>query len=171
MRLVKKVLIFIIALYIGAVAFMPKEQLYYYLEHKLQEKGVVIGNEKLENKGLSLNILHLITYFQGADIARVSKVSIKPLLFINSVEVDDIEFLNLAKDYLNLDVKVLKLNHTVLKPFKVKIDANGSFGVAHGEMNLKTRVLHIDIVEPKDINSIKRYLKKGAKGWYYETRF
>jgi len=171
MRMVKNIIIFIIALYVGAIVFMPKSQLYYYAEKQLNSKGIVIGNEELVDKIPSLNILHMVAYYQGVDVARVSKLKVTPLLLVNKIEADDIELLNIAKKFLNVNITSLKANHSILKPFKVKIDAVGNFGVANGYADLKKRVIHLDLIEPKDINSIKRYLKKSSKGWYYESKF
>lgn len=171
MRVVRNIVLFIVALIVGVVLFMPKSQLYYYGEKQLKQYGVVIGNEKLDDKLLSLNILHPVVYLQGLGVVRASKVEVMPLLFINRVDADGIELINEAKKFLNVNITKLKLNQSILKPYRVKIDAQGSFGVANGYANLKSRVVHIDIIKPKDINSIKRYLKKGEKGWYYESKF
>jgi len=171
MRLVRNMIIFIVALYIGAILFMPKSQLYYFAEKQLKQYGVVIGNEELNSKLVSLEILHPVAYYQGVDIARATSVKITPLLFINKLEADNVELLNVAKKFLDVEITELKLNQSILKPYRVKIDAKGNFGVANGYANLRSRLVHIDIVEPKDINSIKIYLKKGEKGWYYESRF
>ena len=171
MRLVRNILIFLIALYVGIIIFMPKSELYFYAEKELKKQGVVIDNEVLEPKIASLTIQHPVVYYQGVDVLRVAKLKITPLLFVNTIEADSIELLNVAKQFLNIDIDKLKLNHTILKPFRVKLWAVGSFGEADGFINLKQRVIHIDISKIKNINPIKRFLKKGAKGWYYESRF
>ncbi len=171
MRVVRTIFLFIVALYLGLVLFMPKTELYYYIEKQLSSYGVVIDNEELNSKPTFLEVLHPIAYYQGADVARVAKIKVTPLLFINKIEADNIELLNVAKQFLNVSIDSLKVNHSILKPYRVKIDAVGSFGVANGYANLKQRVIHIDIIKPKSINSIKRFLKKGEKGWYYESSF
>jgi len=171
MRMVRNIILFAVALIVGVVLFMPKSQLYYFGEKQLKQYGVVIGNEKLDDKFLSLDILHPVVYLQGLGVVRASKIEVMPLLFINRVDADGVELINEAKKFLNINITKLKLNQSILKPYRVKIDAQGSFGVANGYANLKNRVVHIDIIKPKDINSIKRYLKKGEKGWYYESKF
>ena len=171
MRLVRDIILFIVALYIGVVLFMPKSQLYYFAEKQLKQYGVIIGNEELNSKLGSLEILHPVAYYQGADIARASSIKVMPLLFINRVEADSVELLNIAKKFVDVDITKLKLNESILKPYRVKIDATGNFGVANGYADLKSRIVHIDIIEPKDIGSIKKYLKKGEKGWFYESKF
>ena len=171
MRVVRNIILFAVALIVGVILFMPKSQLYYYTEKQLKQYGVVIGNEQLNDKLLSLEVLHPVVYLQGLGVARASKVEITPLLFINRVDADGVELINEAKKFLNINITKLKINQSILQPYRVKIDAQGSFGLANGYANLKSRVVHIDIIEPKDINSIKRYLKKGEKGWYYESKF
>ena len=171
MRLVRNLILFIVALYIGAILFMPKSQLYYFGEKQLKQYGVVIGNEELNSRLGSLEILHPVAYYQGVDIARATNVKVVPLLFINKLEADNVELLNVAKKFVDIEITKLKLNESILKPYRVKIDATGNFGIANGYADLKSRVVHIDIVDPKDINSIKKYLKKGDKGWYYESKF
>jgi len=171
MRLVRNLILFIVALYIGAVIFMPKSQLYYFAEQQLKDKGVIIGNEKIVDRLTSFELLHPVAYYQGVDIARATKVKVTPLLLINTLKAEDIELLNIAKKFLNIHIDSLSAKHSIFKPYRVKIDATGNFGVAHGYANLKKRILHLDLTESKNINSIKRYLKKGAKGWYYESKF
>ena len=171
MRLVRNILIFLIALYVGIIIFMPKSELYYYGEKELKKQGIVIDNEIVESKLASLDIIHPVVYYQGVDVLRIAKLKITPLLFVNKVEAQGVELLNVAKQFLNIDIDKLKLNHIIFKPFRVKLWAVGSFGEADGFINLKKRVIHIDITKIKNINPIKRFLKKGAKGWYYESRF
>ena len=171
MRLVRNIILFIVALYIGAVVFMPKTQLYYYAEKQLKDRGIVIGNEKIVEKIASLELQHPVAYFQGVDVARAANVKVTPLLLVNKVEANSVELLNIAKKFIDINIDTIRAKQSIFKPYRVKIDATGSFGVAHGYADLKNRILHLDLTEPKSISSIKRYLKKGEKGWYYESKF
>ena len=171
MRLVRNIILFIVALYIGIVVFMPKSQLYYYGEKQLKKYGVVIDNEVLNEKIGTLEISHPVAYYQGVDIARVANVKVMPLLFMNRLEANNVELLNIAKKFINIQIDTLKMNNSILKPKIVKVDAVGNFGVANGYIDLKSRIIHLDILKVKDLTSLKKYLKKGEKGWYYESKF
>jgi hypothetical protein len=171
MRLVKYILTFIATLYLGAVLFMPKSNLYYKAEELLNKQGVVIDNEEVRSSLINLKIMHPVAYYQGVDFARASMIKVTPLLFINTLEAENIELLSVAKKFLNISITTLKANHTILNPFNIKLNIVGNFGTASGYIDLKEKVIHIDIIEPKDINSIKKFLKKGKKGWYYESKF
>ncbi len=170
MRLVKYILTFIIFLVIGFTLFMPKSNIYYKVEDILQKQGIVIDNEEIQDNLLDLKILHPVIYYQGLDVARASIITFRPMLVLNTLKVEDIELLGVAKN-LNIDINRLSATHSILKPFYIKLNANGSFGLAKGYVDLKNRLIHIDIVEPKNINPIRNFLKKGEKGWYYESNF
>ena len=171
MRLVKYILFFIVALYLGVVLFMPKSQLYYKAEQLLNSKGIVIGNEKTIDSIGDFKIVHPVAYYQGADVARASKIDIKPLLLLNIITAENIEFTGVAKQFIKADINYLKANQSILKPYFVKLNLNGSFGEASGYIDIKKRLIHIDITKEKNIASIKRFLTKSEKGWQYESKF
>jgi len=171
MRLVKYILISLIALILSFIAFMPKEQLYYFAEQKLNEQNIVISQEEINTKFGALIVSHGVVNAQGVDVAQFNRAKILPLFFVNRATIENIEFLNIAKNFINFDIEKVNLNHTIFKPFIVTIRANGGFGSASGYIDLKNKTIRIDITEAKNINSIKRFLKKDNKGWYYESKF
>jgi len=171
MRLVRNIIVFLIALLAGLVLFMPKLGGYYYLEKLASQKNITIYNEEINQKIGFLKILHPIASYQGADIARASSIKVTPLIAFNQIEAKNVELVGIAKQFLNADIQNLKATHSVLKPYLIKINAIGSFGLANGYANLKQRVIHLDITEAKNITPIKKLLKRGEKGWYYESRF
>jgi len=171
MRLVRNVIIFLISMVAGLIIFMPKLSIYYYLENTLAKQGIVIYNEKTNSSLTKLTVSNANISFQGADIAEISYLEVKPLLVYNTIEAKNIELAGIAKQFLNIQIDSLKAKHTILNPYIVKIDTNGTFGNALGYANLKERIVHIDIVEEKDISNIKKFLKRGEKGWYYESSF
>jgi len=171
MRLVKNLIIFIVTAIIGLAIFMPKLNLYNYLEHKLNEKGLVIYNEKSRNKLTNLYITDAKVSYQGADIAEINSITITPLILFNQIVAKNIELTGVAKQFLNVEIESLKITQSIIKPYIVKISANGTFGVASGYANLKQKIIHIDIVDAQDIEPIKKLLKRGEKGWYYESQF
>lgn len=171
MRMVKNLLLFLVMLLLGLYIFMPKTEVYYKLEEMLQQKNIVIGNEKIESTLRSFKVMHPVVYFQGAKLARAENVVVKPYLLVNSVNLKDVEPLGIAKELGDVTIDRAILKQSILKPLFVKVAANGSFGEAHGYIDLKQHLVHIDIANPKNIAPLKRVLKKGEKGWYYESNF
>ncbi len=171
MRLVKYILLFLLTLLLGLYIFMPKTALYYKAEEYLKSKSVVVGNEEIESNLLRFKLQHAVVYYQGADLARIEEVQIKPFILANSAILKSIEPLGIAKKFGNLRVERLELKESIFKPFYIKLYATGSFGKADGYIDLKSHLVHIDLREPKDIGAIKKLLKKGEEGWYYESKF
>jgi len=171
MRMVKNILLFIVAIYIGFILFMPKQELYFKAEQILKKQGIIIDNEEIINSLTNFKLLHPVVYYQGVDVARASMLKATPLLLVNTLEAENVELLNVAKKFINVNINRLKASHSVLKPYYIKLNIDANFGIASGFINLKKRVIHIDIIEKKDINSIRKFLKKGEKGWYYESNF
>ena len=171
MRLVKYILLFLVMLFIGLYIFMPKTELYYKLEELLGKNSIVIGNEKIESNLQLFRLRHPVIYYQGADLARIDEVEVRPYLLVNSVKFTNIEPLGIAKEFGNIAIEKLNIKHSLFKPLYLKLDSNGSFGEANGYVDLKNHFIHIDITEPKNIQPLKKVLKKGEKGWYYESKF
>jgi hypothetical protein len=171
MRVVRNIILFLITLYVAFVAFMPKEQLYFYLEKELNKNGIVIYNERFKETPLSLVVSNGVVSYQGVDVARFSKLEAKIYLLFNQVELENVELLDLAKKALDVELEKLKASYIISKPFLVTIDAKGSFGTAKGYIDLKKKILHIDIVDVQNIIALKKFLRKGEKGWYYEQKF
>jgi len=171
MRVVKGVFLFLITFYIAFIAFMPKQELYFYLEQQLKKNGVTIYNESFKETPLALQVSNAIIEYEGVDVAQFNMLTIKAYLFINTLELEHLELLDLAKKALDIEIEKLEAKHTILKPFLITLQATGSFGSATGYINLKARVLHIDITDAQNILNLKKFLVKGEKGWYYEKRF
>jgi len=171
MHLVKNIILFIVAALIGLALFMPRLTLYYYLENQLANKGIVIYDEKATNSLSNLKISNAKVSFQGADIAEINNIKIMPFIVYNRVDAKNIELAGVAKQFADIEIDELKAIHSILKPYIVKINAKGNFGLASGYVNIKQRVIHIDITQADDISKIKKFLKKSEKGWYYESKF
>lgn len=172
MRLVKSLFIFIIATYLGLLFFMPKTQGYYKLEQLLNKQGIVVSNEKIESTLKAFKIAHPVIYYQGVDVARVSSVDIRPYILANSIKAKNIELLGVAKKLLkDIEIHQIDAKESLLDPYHIKLDINGSFGTAVGFVDLNKQLVHIDITKPKNINTLRRVLKQGEKGWYYERKF
>jgi hypothetical protein len=69
------------------------------------------------------------------------------------------------------EIAKLEAVHSVLSPQILHLKAKGSFGKVDGEVSLNKREVHLDFVETKQIDMLRSVLKKGEKGWYYETSF
>jgi hypothetical protein len=150
---------------------MPKVELYFWLEKLAKEESILIYDEKLESDILTLKVLNAKIETQGIEIAYISKVEFLPLILFNRVTVDNLELSEIVKDTINIDVKKIEMEHSILKPLYVDLNISLASGNEKGYIDLDSGLLHIDIKNKKSISILKNILTKSKEGWYYEYKF
>jgi len=150
----------------------PKVELYYLLEKSLKEKNIIISNESIIDTWYGVKIKNADIYVAGAKVANTAELNFKFFLFYNRVDINEI---TMDKSLSNMAPKVintLNATYSLLKPMKVTLKGNGSFGILDGAINLVARKVEILFPVPKELKTIKKFLKKDKeKGWYYETNY
>ena len=171
MQMVKKTVIAFFILWLAVLLFMPKQELYYKLEHILVKEGIKINEEKIEEGVFSLTLKNADLYVKGIKVASAKKVTLFTLLFYTKIEVTELFLDDSLKNMAPQHTQYAVFTHSLLSPMYLSIYAKGSFGIVSGEANLKARTVHVDFDEAKEIGMIKQMLTKGKTGWYYETSF
>jgi len=148
---------------------MPKKELYYLLEKKLQAQNIVISGEELIEGPLSLTIEHPVFYINGASFVIAKRIRIWSILVYTKFDLDKL----IVAEGLSNEVKVEKLTaiHSLATPTKILVSGKSSIGMVTGSISLIQRKIYIDVTESKQDKMLSKYLKKGEKGWYYESKF
>lgn len=146
-------LFFVVAL----VAFSPKESFYYLLEKNLKKFDVVISNEHLEDRLLSLHIENLELSTKGIESGVIAEADITLLLIYNQVSFQDIKLSSLVDAYAPSKVNSLDVSYTLLNPFVVSADAEGKFGNAEVAFNILDREVKVHLKPSKVM--LTRYKK------------
>jgi len=171
--MVKKLLKFVALLFFfifALILFAPKESFYYLLEQNLKTFDVIISNEKLENKILSLNIHNLDISVKGIKSLKIKEANIEILGLYNSVELQNIELSSLVKNYLPAKINKVDIYYTILNPLQIKANGHGKFGNVRAAINILKRKATL-ILKPSKVmfskyrNSL-RELKKSKNGEY-----
>lgn len=171
MQMVKKIFLGAVLIWFGMTVFMPKKELYYKLEEMLAKKDIRINGETIKEGWFSLDVHHLTVSVKGINIATIEKMELFTLLFSSEIKIQNVLLDKSLMETAPGHIEVLTLKHTLLSFFRVSLGANCDFGAAEGEVNLKERKLHIDLIEAKKIQAIQSRLRQNEKGWYYETSF
>ncbi|MCD6653301.1 MAG: hypothetical protein LT067_00825 [Sulfurovum sp.] len=171
MQMVKKIFLGAALIWLGTTVFMPKKELYYKLEEILAKKDIRINGETIKEGWFSLDVYHPTVSIKGIDIATIEKMKLFTLLFSSEIKIQNVLLDKSLKETAPEHIKVLTFRHTLLSLFKVSLDANCDFGAVEGDVNLKERKLHLDLIEAKNIQAIQTRLRQNEKGWYYETSF
>ncbi len=175
MQMVKKIIgssfIFLFFLLILA----PKEEIYYKIEQELEKNGIVISGENFNDNLYGFSITNAYIYFKDIKIAKVKSLDFKILFLYNRLFIEEITtdraIGEMAGNMIPKEINSIDATFSIMKPYKIAIDANGSFGEIVGGIYLNMNKIFLRIIKPKDINSFKNFLKRDTKGLYYEKFF
>ena len=171
MQVVKKAALGLLVILLSLAIFAPKRELFYLLEERLMQQDIIISNEEIEAGPFTLTLNHPELYFKGIKVADIGEVRLFSLLFYTAVTVKEIKTDASLQKWIPGEVDNLTVAYQLWNPGNITLDALGSFGRAEGVVSLRKRVIHIDLVEEKSIETLKPLLKKGEEGWYYESSF
>ena len=171
MQVVKKALLFFVVILFSLAIFAPKRELYYLLEEYLMRQDIIIDNEKVESGLFALKLHHPVLYVKGIKVADIEEVSLFTLLFYTTISAREIKTDTSFRRWIPEQIETVSLRYQILNPLNITLSARGSFGTAKGYLSIDKRILHLDLTEEKSIDVLKPLLKKGEKGWYYETSF
>ncbi len=174
MQMVKKLTVTIFSSFIILLAlliFAPKEQLYYKLEKELEKNGIVISDEKFTDTILGVKIEDANVYVKGINVAHIKLIDLKIFFLLNRLTIDSVTTDKSIQNFVPKNINHAKAVFSILKPYKISIDANGSFGEISGGVYLNMNKIFIRVPKPKDISAFRGFLKRDAKGLYYEKFF
>lgn len=162
-------LFFIFAL----ILFVPKESFYYLLEQNLKKFDVIISNEKLEDKTISLDIKNLDISAKGIESLKIKEANIVILGLYNAVELQKIQLSSLVENYLPAKIDSIDISYTILHPLVLQADGHGEFGDARVSVNLLDRNATL-ILKPSKVmfsryrNSLRKFKKSKNGEYIYE---
>jgi hypothetical protein len=171
MQMVKKIIITLLIVWFSLLAFMPKQELFYKLEKELVKQDIKINETSIEEGLFSLTLNQATVYVKGIEVATIEKISFFTLLFYTKIELDALLLDEALTAMAPRQTEQAVLSYSIFSPMEAKINAKGNFGVIEGNIDLQGRKIHVDFTETKEIEPIRRVLKKNEKGWYYETSF
>ena len=150
----------------------PKQELFYLLEKELKKSGVIISNERFQDRWFGFVIENADIYVKGAKMAQVSKLELNIFFLYNTLKIEGVTTNEAIHNVAPKDINYTEIKYSVLDPLKVTLLANGSFGIAKGAVTPLDKKIKILLPVVKDIKAFKKFLKKDKEeGWKYETNY
>ena len=171
MQVVIKATLGLLVILLSLAIFAPKRELFYLLEERLMQQDIIISNEEIDDGLFTFTLRHPELYFKGIKVADINEVRLFSLLFYTSVIVKKIKPDASLHKWVPGEIDNLTAGYLFWKPGNIALGAVGSFGRAEGVVSINKKMIHIDLTEEKSIKALKPLLKKGEKGWYYESSF
>lgn len=150
--------------------FMPKVSAYYYAEQELHKHQVILSNEEIEDKGLSLSVNNIDVSFQAIETAKIESFDAKLFLVYNTLTLKNIELASIAASFFPVKVDNVTIKYTLLNPLKIVAHSSGEFGEAKAEVHLLDRNASA-LIKPSKLMLQKHrktlsMMKKQANGEY-----
>jgi len=150
---------------------MPKQNLYYKLEEKLSSEDIEINEEKIHEGLFTFQIENAVIYVKGIGLIHFKKASFFSLLFFNNLKIEELVLDDSLESIAPTKLDELSFSYVVWSPQHMAVSGYGAFGKFTGEIDFTTHTVHLDLTETVKLGAWKHQLKKGEKGWYYETSF
>ncbi len=172
MQMVKRIIggffLFVILLWLLA----PKQELYYLLEKSLKKSNIIISNETIKDTWIGLKIDNADIYVSGAKVATNRELNFIFLFLYAKLSLNDLEIDKSLHSVAPKKLDNLTATYSILNPLNILLKGDGSVGEIEGSVALKDRKIEILFPKPKDLATVKRFLKKDIKrGWYYEKTY
>jgi len=162
----KKILIFLLGLILGFYFFMPKEEFFYLIQKKLYQTNNIAVTADIKSDVFKLSLLKGKIYYNDIQTATFDKAYISPYIFYNKINIFDIKL-----PINNLNITKITLTHNILNPYIIKLTANGNFAKKiHGNINFSKKEVRLYFEGVKN-NTVKKFLKKDKKGYFYYEKF
>lgn len=175
MKRILKALIYVIFFIFISMLLLPKQELFYFLEKKLEEKNIVISNEQFENKVLGFDLKYSDIYFEQINVANVEKLSIDTYLFYNQVSIKNVRLLDSFKSMFPTPLTNIYLTYSILDYENIQIKADGIFGKLYGSINLFDRkaIVYLEATSSmkNSYSNVLRQMKFKDGRYVYEYKF
>jgi hypothetical protein len=161
---------------LAIMLLLPKVNLYYQLEHEVKPYGVILSGERLDDKGLWLNIDDATLYIKQIESAHAQSIEILLLGLYNRIDIKKIALSSTFDSFVPTDVERIRILYSVLDPLHVTVDAAGDFGTAQAKASLTERTISVTLQPSKLMktrfrSTLNRLKKDETGGYRYESRF
>jgi len=172
----KKMLTFVLSIVLVifvVIAFAPKRHLYNLAQHYMANEAIILSGERIHDGLLGLKITDANIYIKDILVGQLKEMTLTPFVFVNTFTCKEFESSKELRSLVPLSIEKASVRHWIGQPYKLFINANGSFGEAKGFLNLREKKVHLEIFStPEFEKHIKTLAKKNEEGFYvYESSY
>lgn len=172
----KKIITFLISILLivlVVIALAPKRQLYNLAQHFMANEAIIFSGERIDDGLFSLRISDANIYVKDILVGQLKEMTLTPFIFTNMLTCKAFESSKELRSLVPLSIEKASVKHWVGQPYKLFINASGSFGEAKGFLNLQEKKVYLEIFSvPEFEKHIKTLAKKSEEGFYvYESGY
>lgn len=175
MKKIFKILVYIFFFIFISLFFLPKSELYNFLEKQLLKEKVIISNEKLKENLLGITVNFADIYYEGINIANVEKTTVSTYLLYNKIAIKNARLLDSFKSMFPSPISNVYLTYSVLDYKNIQVEADGIFGKAQGSIDLINKKVFISIdasrIMKNSYSNMLRQMTLKDGRYLYEYKF
>ena len=175
MKFLLKILFYTIFFILTLILFLPKQELYFLLEKKLENKNIIISKEKV-NDGINyLSLSNFEIYYDKLLISEVESLTLDSYLFFSKINIKNLKISDAFNHIFPSELKNIEVNYNIIDFNKVTLDIfEDDFSIKgiylFGENKINFELILKD--ENKITNNkLIRYFNKIDGKYYYEYKF
>lgn len=120
---------------ISIAVFIPKLNLYYFIENQLSKESIVLNNEKISQNLFTVNINEIDVYLYDKKYVKIEYLKSEIFGFKNSFQIEEFYFFNKNKKIIDR----LIINHNIFIPTTLEIQLEKSSNKIRGKIDLLSR--------------------------------
>jgi hypothetical protein len=168
----KKFLSFAVLTFFWMLILFPKDILWKIVVAQLQKQDIVVKAHKLNDKLYKIDLSNIEIFYHNIKISDIKKMTLKPWLFYNEIDVNGIEPDKKNPLFKNIEITKAKTVYTILHPKYIKITGKSNMGDFESNIDIFLHRGYFRIKNKNIKNFIfKRYFKKDEQGMKYEFTF
>lgn len=132
----KKFFLLALAVFIGVIILLPKENLYYSAEKAFAPMHLFLDDEDIHNRLIYLDVCDATLLFDSIEIGSIEKIRLTAFVFYNQVSIQSINFNKQFSMLFPDKIDYLTFTYSILHPLSINIEGKGGFGPVYGKIDL-----------------------------------
>jgi len=157
------------------IYFLPKKELWYLAQKRLQNDYITVNYEKATEGSFSFEIKNGSIKYDKLKIASFKEAEIISMLFYNELHIKNIIFSDIVSGITPKHIESLKLYWTPLDGYKIPLKAKGDMGSIEGFIDMWHKkiliILKASDMMKKGYRKTLKEMKKSKKGYSYVKDF
>lgn len=164
MKYILKPIVYFLIFVFALLAFLPKENLYYFVADKVKQHKIELSQSYLKDNFLFFNIDNLNIFYDGIDLVNIKSFDFSMLLFYNDITLNNLQVQKSMSRFAPETIDQVRLNYSVIDPLNINIDGFFKEGSLKGKLDILKRVVNLELTVSKSFskkykNTLK-YFKK-----------
>jgi len=163
MKIILKSLVYFLFFLMMLIAFLPKENIYYFALEQLNNKKIELNQNKIDDGYFKFIVDELQIKYDGLKVSDISNVEFDMFIYQTKIDISNIKVDNSFSKFVPNKIDTLTLSHTIINPLSIDINSKFNLGFCTGTIDLLNRVVKLDIVVAKAFKTKYRYIVKELK--------